>query len=75
MLMWLLRMGTSVWTPPSERKPITSVDESWFQKYVTEELGLANDCCIGEILDNGHIELLREPTRSMKFVMTWNSAK
>lgn len=31
---------------------------------MTDALGPVNDCYVGRVLDDGHLELLKEPTES-----------
>lgn len=54
----------NVWTLTSVRKAFISVEERWFQTYVSDEIGAVNDCYAGPVLDHGHVELLGELTES-----------
>lgn len=46
------------------KKTITSVNEEWFRKYVTDALGFEHDCYMVCVVDDGHISLLRIPLQS-----------
>lgn len=57
------------------RKTIISASERSFWTHVSDPLGSLNDSYIGQILDNGLIDLLGVPTETMKIVKRWNRAE
>lgn len=62
-MIGMLRTVTNVWTLQSERKTFKSLDERCFQAYVTDVLGFKNDRQIKQVLDAGHIKLLKVRTK------------
>lgn len=54
--------AAKVWTPPSVRNTLISMDEKCFQIYVTDALGSVNKCNFVHIPDDGPIALLGVPT-------------
>lgn len=61
IVIGISRSATSKCTLSVVKRTIISVEERWFWTYVTDAHGSENDCCIGKILGDNHIDLLDEP--------------
>lgn len=61
--------ATNVLTLPPVNKMFISVDEEWFQRYVTYALGTLSDCYLEHVLDNDHVSQLGVPTQSVKAIL------
>lgn len=58
MAVGISRTATNVWKLPSVRNMFISVDQGWFETYMTEAFEYVNDCYAGQVIDDGHIALL-----------------
>lgn len=61
-VMGMPKSAVNVWILPSMKRTFIAVKERCFQTYVTDVLGALNNCYIRKILDDGHIDLLPDPT-------------
>lgn len=41
--------------------------ERWFRTFVTDVLGFVNVCYVGQVRDEGHIEVLKVPIEKYKY--------
>lgn len=60
----MLRTANNVCTLLLVRKTFIKVGERWFRTYVTNALGLSNNCYAGHNLDKLQIKLRGEPTET-----------
>lgn len=59
-----MSMSTSrVRTLPCARRVFILVDERWFRTHLMDLIGFLNGCYFGQVLDDGHTQLLRVPTK------------
>lgn len=60
--MGVSRLAACLWTAPSMRRTFILDEERWFSTYVIDALGALNDCYIGDVLNEGYVDLKRELT-------------
>lgn len=61
-VMEISRSSINALSLPFVKRTFLSVEERFFRTFVTEPLGSVNDCYEGQVIGDGHSDLLGAPT-------------